>query len=61
MEISLFIKDDALAKLNPGSDGGESAMLATFDANRDKINAVAGRVHASDRQGFHVLDETDFR
>jgi hypothetical protein len=60
MEVSLFIMDDALAKLDPKAGSGEGAMLATFDANRDRINATAANLHARDRQGFHVLEEGDF-
>lgn len=60
MEVSIFVKANALLRLNPdtGSDG--SALLATFDDNRDRINAVAKKVHASDRQSFHILEAGDF-
>lgn len=61
MEVSFFVKASALLTLNPNTGSGEAAMLATFDANRDWINAVADRVHASNRHSFHVLEASDFR
>ena len=61
MEVSIFVKASALLKLNPNTGGDEPAMLATFDANRDRINAVADKVHASDRQSFHILEAGDFQ
>ncbi len=60
MEVSMFVKEGALLRLSPDAAGSEAAMLAAFDANRARINAVAERVHAHDRQAFHVLDASDF-
>jgi hypothetical protein len=61
MEVSLFLSEGAFRRLNPSAACTETAMLATFDANRDRINAVADRVHAYDRQDFHILVAGDFR
>ena len=61
MEISLFVKASALLKLNPDTGSDEAAMLTTFDANRDRINAVAGKMHAVNRQSFYVLEGNDFQ
>lgn len=60
MEIPLFLSESALRRLNPNAAWTEAGMLATFDANRDRINAVADRVHAYDRQDFHILEARDF-
>lgn len=60
MEVPLFVEESALLKLNPDCGGDEAAMLATFDANRDRIQGVADKVHRRDRLGFHVLDAADF-
>lgn len=60
MEIPCFVTEDALLRLNPDAARTESAMLATFDSNRDRIIAVADKIHAIDRQSFHVLEESDF-
>ena len=60
MEVSIFVKANALLKLNPNTGSDEPAMLATFDANRDRINAVVEKIHAFDRQDFHILGAGDF-
>jgi Protein of unknown function (DUF1488) len=60
MEIPLFLTVNALRRLNPNAGCTEAAMLATFDANRDRINAVADKIHTFDRQDFHILEAGDF-
>ena len=60
MEVPLFVKESALLKLDPGTGSDERALLATFDAYRDRINAVADKIYSFDRQIFHVLDASDF-
>jgi len=60
MEVSFFVKASALLRLNPDTGSDEAAMLTTFDANRDRINAVAGKIHAFDRQGFMSLGPATF-
>ena len=61
MEVSFFVMASALLTLNPNTGSDEAAMLATFDANRDRINAVAKKIHASSRHSFHILEASDFR
>jgi hypothetical protein len=60
MEVPLFVKENALLKLDPDTGSDERATLATFDAHRDRINAVADKIYSFDRQVFHVLDTSDF-
>lgn len=60
MEIPCFVTEGALLRLNPNTGRTEAAMLATFDTNRGRINAVVDKIHAIDRQGFHVLEAIDF-
>lgn len=60
MEIPLFVRESALLRLNPNAARTEAAMLKTFDAYRDQIIAVAEKMHASHRQGFHILGASDF-
>jgi hypothetical protein len=60
MEVPLFVKESALLKLDPSTGSDERALLATFDAHRDRINAVADKIYSFDRQVFHVLDASDF-
>lgn len=61
MEVPFFVEEAALLRLNPDSGRDEAAMLATFDANRERINAVARKVHSRGRQNFHVLEPSDFQ
>lgn len=61
MEVPLFLNESAFHRLNPNAASTEAAILATFDANRDRINAVADRIHALDPQGFHILEAGDFK
>ena len=60
MEVSIFVKASALLRLNPSTGSNEPEMLATFDANRELINVVAEKIHAHDRQSFHILEAGDF-
>jgi len=60
MEIPIFFTASAFHRLDPNAECTEAAMLATFDANRDRINAVADKIHTFDRQDFHVLEAGDF-
>jgi len=50
----------AAHRLNPNAAYTEAAKLATFDTNRDRINAVADKIRASDRRDFHILEADDF-
>jgi hypothetical protein len=61
MEIPFFLTESALRRLDPKAACNEAAMLATFDANRNRIEAVAEKVHAHDRQNFHILEASDFQ
>jgi hypothetical protein len=45
MEISLFIDEAALTKLQPGMSLDESGFLGAFDANRDLICAAAAKFY----------------
>jgi Protein of unknown function (DUF1488) len=60
MEVPILVKESALQKLNPNTANDEAALLATFDTHRDRINAVADRLHGFDRQSFHILEASDF-
>jgi hypothetical protein len=60
VEVPFFLEESALFRLDPKTKNVEAAMLATFDAARDRINAVAERVHAFQKRSFHVLVASDF-
>lgn len=61
MEYSFFVTAAALRRIQPHLQGSETSLLATFDANRDLICKVAGRVHARGVKGSYELLAADFR
>lgn len=61
LEVSFFLEESALFGLDPKTGNVEDAMLATFDAARDRIYEVAGKVHAFGKRSFYVLAAKDFR
>lgn len=61
IEVPFFVEESALVRLDPKAGDGETAVLATFDAARDRIHEVADRIHARHKRSFHVLVADDFR
>ena len=51
METSFFISADALQRLTPGSTRDESALLAAFDRNCQRIREAAAKVYGSGKKG----------
>jgi hypothetical protein len=60
MEVPFFLEESALFRIDPKTKNAESAMLATFDAARDRIHKVADKVHSFHKRSFHVLVAGDF-
>ena len=60
LEVPFFLEESAVFRLSPKTRNDEAAILAAFDATRDRINTVAGKVHSSKRRSFYVLVATDF-
>lgn len=60
LEMSFFVTEDALKKLQPDMPFGESGMLRAFDANRDLICAAAAKVYVRGRRGSYDLDSDAF-
>lgn len=60
MEVPFFLEESVLFRLDPKTKNVETAMLATFDAARDRIHAVAEKVHSFQKRNFHVLVASDF-
>lgn len=61
IEVHFLLEQDALIKLVPSTEGAEAAILAAFDAMRDRVLDVARRVYTRrDRQNFYVLSAADF-
>ena len=57
-EISFFVGKGALAQLDPAMPPGESGLLDTFDAHRERIREVAGNVYARRRKAAHIFSYT---
>lgn len=60
MEYSFFVTTGALRKVQPDMRRDEAGYLDAFDANRDRICAIAAVVYARGRKGSYELDTTDF-
>ena len=60
IEVSFFVTEDALKRLQPGTSLDEAGLLGVFDANRDAICATAARVHARGGKGSYELVGADF-
>ena len=60
MEVSFFVSEDALKRVQPDMVLGEAGVLGVFDANRDRIGAAATKVYARARKGSYDLVPADF-
>ena len=60
MEASFFIHEDALTRIQPDVRLDEAGFLGVFDANRDKICAVAARAYVRGSRGSYDLKAESF-
>lgn len=62
IEVTFFIETATLAKIHPGADADEEALLEAFDSAIDRIHWVACRVYGRrrDLSCVHLLDTKDF-
>ncbi len=60
MEASFYVNEEALKRIEPDMRPNEIGLLGTFDANRDRIYAVAARVYGRGRRGSYDLLPGDF-
>ena len=60
MEVSFFVAEDALLRLQPSTAFKESGFLETFDVHRDRICEVAAKVYARGPKGSYDLQAKDF-
>lgn len=62
MEISFFVEEDALRKLNPETEDTEEAYLKAFDGAQERIWDVANMVYVRGKKGayVHTLAAKDF-
>ena len=59
-EIAFHVGEDALQRVSPGAHGDEASLLRAFDANRARIELVAGRAYSRRRQNYLRLSAADF-
>jgi hypothetical protein len=60
MEVSFFINEDALTRIQPGARLDEEGSLNAFDSNRDLICAAAAKVYLRGSKGSYDLVAADF-
>ena len=60
MECSFFVTTGALRKVQPNLHPDEAGFLEAFDANRDRICAIAAVVYRRGRKGSYELVTADF-
>ncbi|CDY79020.1 hypothetical protein BGLT_01713 [Caballeronia glathei] len=54
-EISFLVDDESLTKLNPDMGAGETALLATFDRNRERILGLAKSAYTGGPQNRYAI------
>jgi hypothetical protein len=58
-EVSFFVTDDALRRLEPGAPVDETGLLAVFEAHHDRVLRAAARVYARGPKGSYEIGATD--
>jgi hypothetical protein len=60
LEVSFFVVEEALRRLQPSTLATDDAFLNAFDAHRPRIHEVATTVYARGRKGSYELQASDF-
>ena len=60
MEVSFFVAENALLRLQPFTASKDSDFLEAFDAHRDRICKIAAKVYARGPKGSYDLQAEDF-
>jgi hypothetical protein len=61
IEVPFFLEEAAIFRLLPKTLNAEAAILAAFDAARDRICEIASKAYrASGGRSFYVLAASDF-
>ena len=58
-EVSFFVSEDALRRLQPTASADETGFLAAFEAHRDRVLWAAARVYARGRKGSYEIGAND--
>lgn len=61
LEVSFFLDENVIFRLNPKTKNAETAMLGTFDEFIDRIHQVATRAYSSGKRSFYALTTGDFQ
>jgi hypothetical protein len=59
MEVSFFVNEDALNRIEPSMRSEESGFLNAFDSHRGLIYAAASKVYRRSRKGSYELTAAD--
>jgi Protein of unknown function (DUF1488) len=60
MEVSFFVSEDALKRIQPDMGRNEAGLLDAFGRNRNVIHTIATRVYGRGHKGSYDLVATDF-
>jgi hypothetical protein len=60
IEVSFFIDEDALKRIQPDARPDESGFLNAFDCNRDLICAAAAKLYVRGSRGSYDLVAANF-
>jgi hypothetical protein len=59
LEVSFFVTDEALRRLEPGAPVDETSLLAVFEAHHGRVLRAAARVYARGRKGSYEIGADD--
>jgi hypothetical protein len=60
MEVSFYVNEDALKRIQPGLLSDAAGILTAFDANRDVIHLAAAKAYRRGRKSSYGLFADDF-
>jgi hypothetical protein len=60
MEVSFFVSDEALKRLQPDLKHDELGLLQAFDVNRKRVQAAAVKAYGRGHKGSYELIPADF-
>jgi len=61
MELSFFVSEEVLKRMQPDMPRDEAGLLSAFDNNRPLIHAAASTAFTRTRKGSYELTVSDFR
>jgi hypothetical protein len=51
MEVSFYVNEDALKRIQPGLRSDDAGFLTAFDSHRDLIHRIVAKVYRRGRKG----------